>query len=60
VRFRVLLLVLFVSNNAMADEAPSMEFLTFLADYTDEDGNWDGPGLDESAEESGDVKGEEE
>jgi len=44
----------------MADEAPSMEFLTFLADYTDEDGNWDGPGLDESAEESGDVKGEEE
>ena len=32
----------------MADEdAPSMEMLLFLADFVDEDGNWDGPDIEE-------------
>lgn len=38
---------------------PSMEFLLFLADYTDEEGNWDDPTLEESSDELPDMRGEE-
>ncbi len=59
VRFSALLILLLISVSSMAEETPSMEFLMFLADYTDEEGNWDGPPLEESSDELPDVRGEE-
>ena len=59
VRFSALLIALAISVHSMAEETPSMEFLLFLADYTDEEGNWDDPTLEESSDEPPDMRGEE-
>jgi hypothetical protein len=32
---------------ALADETPDMELLLFLSEFTDDEGNWDAPEIDE-------------
>jgi hypothetical protein len=32
---------------AQAEEAPDLELLMFLAEFTDEQGNWDAPEIDQ-------------
>ncbi len=34
------------------DEAPSLDMLLFLADFVDEQGNWDGPSIDDVNQEN--------
>lgn len=34
------------------DEPPSLEMLLFLADFVDEQGNWDGPSIDDMYQEN--------
>ena len=47
IRFKTALLLLAVSVGVVAEEQPSMEFLLFLAEYTDEQGNWNAPDLEQ-------------
>lgn len=37
---------------------PSLEMLLFLADFVDEQGNWDGPDMEEPAFEQDNIKGD--
>jgi len=45
----ICLLVLLTFSNVMAEEQPDMDFFLFLADFTDEEGDWDAPELDENS-----------
>jgi hypothetical protein len=37
---------------AAAEETPALELLLFLTEFTDEEGNWDAPELDEQPSET--------
>ncbi len=44
---------LMLSLSVLADdEPPSLEMLLFLADFVDEQGNWDGPSIDDMYQEN--------
>ena len=38
-----------IMSSSLAGEEPDMEFFLFLADFTDEKGDWDAPELDEKS-----------
>ncbi len=45
--------LLMLSQPVFADEEPpSLEMLLFLADFVDEQGNWDGPSIDDVYQEN--------
>jgi hypothetical protein len=46
---KLLLLSGLVTIAAAAEQAPELELLLFLAEFTDEAGNWDAPDLDEAS-----------
>lgn len=49
-RLLLMLWTLALPMSSIAEESPSMEMLLFLADFVDEQGNWDGPKLEELEE----------
>lgn len=46
------LLGLLTLSPVMAAEEPEIEFFLFLADFTDEKGDWDAPEMDEQSTQS--------
>ena len=40
------------------EEQPSLEMLMFLAEFTDEQGNWDGPSIEDTSTEKDTNEGE--
>ena len=40
------------------DEEPSLEMLLFLAEFTDEQGTWDGPSMEDALQEKENNEGE--
>lgn len=44
----ICLSALLAVSNVMAEEQPDMDFFLFLADFTDDMGDWDAPELDET------------
>ena len=50
---------LFLSLAVMAEnEQPSLEMLIFLAEFTDEQGDWNGPSIEEALQENETNEGE--
>lgn len=58
VRLRALLLLLLMHTHAFAEEEITMELLIFLAEYTNEQGDWDAPELDASGKHDSDDRDE--
>lgn len=56
--FLILSLPVFANEETPSEEAPSLEMLLFLAEFVDEQGNWDGPSMEGAAREAEMNQGE--